>query len=111
MRKKYLIYPDNTPKVIWELFVNLLLLVISILTPAQLAFSKSLEHTGTVNTVIDIVFFIDVFVVFFSATENNFHEVCDDRKKIAINYLKGWFTIDVLSIVPFSLLSPQDSGR
>lgn len=28
----------------------------------------------------------------------------DDRKQIAIIYLKGWFFIDVLSIFPFELL-------
>lgn len=42
----------------------------------------------------------------------------DDRKEVAINYLRGWFTIDLVSIIPFesitSLISDnynnEDSG-
>jgi hypothetical protein len=28
----------------------------------------------------------------------------DDRKIIAITYLKGWFTIDLIACIPFNLL-------
>lgn len=40
-----------------------------------------------------------------------------DRKKIALNYLQGWFFIDLLSIIPFQLFftsaaaSSTNSGR
>ena len=27
-----------------------------------------------------------------------------DRKKIAKNYLQGWFTVDLLAIIPFDLI-------
>jgi len=32
-------------------------------------------------------------------------ELVTERKKIAINYLKGWFWIDLISSVPFDLIS------
>jgi hypothetical protein len=28
----------------------------------------------------------------------------DDRKVIALNYLKGWFIIDLVAILPFDLI-------
>jgi hypothetical protein len=117
VRKKCMIYPDNTIRVIWELYINLLLLVISIITPYQLAFSSTndkLTSTQTsnfnINYLIDLCFLIDVIVTFFMASENNFHEINDDRKVIAKDYLKGWFTIDVLSIFPFDVLAASQSS-
>lgn len=100
-----------------------MLLVISILTPAQLALGKqrfkSIEQSdedyktdqagNIVNSFIDVCFLIDVFICFFSAIENEYNEVIDDRKLIAIGYLKGWFTIDVASIFPFDAFSPEES--
>jgi hypothetical protein len=29
------------------------------------------------------------------------YNIIDDRKEIAINYLKGWFTLDILSCIPY----------
>lgn len=113
-----MIYPDNKYKIIWELFVNLLLIVVCFLTPAQLAFSKDPEEgkeegitsERITNLIIDIFFITDIFVSFFSATENEYNEVTDDRKKIAIEYIKGWFTIDLLSIIPFDLFTSGGQG-
>ena len=115
-RKRFIIYPGNKYRVAWELYINFLLLVISFLTPLQLAFGargesqSQLPSTRAVNYFVDACFLLDVVLSFFSASENQFHEVMDDRKAIAVDYLKGWFTIDVLSIFPFELLATEDSG-
>lgn len=34
-----------------------------------------------------------------------------DRKKIAKDYLTGWFTIDLLSIVPFDLMVKSQANN
>lgn len=31
-------------------------------------------------------------------------DIVDDRKEIAINYLKGWFLLDVMAVIPFDIL-------
>ena len=53
---------------------------------------------------------VDILVSFFSASENEYNQITDDRKTIAVEYLKGWFSIDFISVVPFDLILGQGSG-
>lgn len=45
----------------------------------------------------DVVFFIDLILTFFSAYEDKLVGIEVRHKKIAVNYLKSWFFIDLLS--------------
>ena len=54
----------------------------------------------TLEIIIDCLFLGDIFVNFISAYEEDEMIEVDDRKLIAINYLKGWFIIDVVAIFP-----------
>ena len=56
----------------------------------------------------DILFLIDIFVQFNSAYHTDDLVLVDDRKTVAINYLSGWFFIDVIAIIPFDLILPND---
>ena len=40
---------------------------------------------------------------FNTATQNNLMEINDSRLLIVKNYAKGWFMIDLMSIIPFEL--------
>lgn len=73
--------------------------------------SHSEKIGSIINQFIDVCFLIDVMICFFSAIEDEYNEVVDDRKKIAISYLKGWFTIDVASIFPFDVFTPQEENN
>lgn len=46
---------------------------------------------------IDIYFGFDIIVNFCSAYENELGILIFDRKDIAMNYLKTWFILDLLS--------------
>lgn len=46
---------------------------------------------------------IDILIIFNSATYNDDFDVVSDRATITENYLKGWFLIDLVSIIPFDL--------
>lgn len=54
--------------------------------------------------MIDLLFAIDIVVNFFCATQDENFKVIDNRKEIALHYLKGWFIIDALAIFPFELM-------
>lgn len=79
------------------------LIFISLVVPYRLAFHNSDSKGWTVvYTVIDVCFGIDIFVTFnTSYSDTDSMKEIYDRKKVAVNYLKGWFIIDLLSIVPF----------
>ena len=54
---------------------------------------------------IDFFFTVDIFLSFFTCipeTENT--DEISDKKEIAANYIKTWFTIDLLSVLPFHVL-------
>ena len=84
------------------------LIFVAIVLPYRLAFYE--EDTSKAWMIawllINFLFFLDIFVTFFtSITDKETNVEIFDHKKIAINYLKGWFFIDIISCVPFDLLA------
>jgi hypothetical protein len=57
-----------------------------------------------------IVFGIDVLISFFSAYYDDDNILVTNNKYIAMQYLKGWFIIDVVSLIPFNNILPSSSG-
>lgn len=63
------------------------------------------------NRVIDCLFLIDIILTFNSATLDDDYETEFDRCKITKNYLKGWFMIDLIAILPFDLLFAEGETK
>lgn len=60
---------------------------------------------------MDFLFFIDVVLTFNTAILNDVTWTLEDNRKIiAITYLKSWFIIDVLSCFPFGLLNHANNS-
>ena len=53
---------------------------------------------------IDISFLLDIIVTFNTAFYDQDNDLIDDRHTIAQSYLFGWFTIDLVAIIPFEVL-------
>lgn len=73
--------------------------------PYRLAFDNGKPGIGwrIVNYIVDISFFIDVILTFFSAFELDDDIDCrivTDHKTIAKTYIKTWFFLDLISILP-----------
>ena len=103
--KAFIIYPENKQKSAWDLFMTLILILTCIMTPLSIAFNdldnKKSNNGVYFDYVIDILFLIDILVIFNTAYYNEDSEIIDNRKEIASDYLKGWFIIDLLAIIPF----------
>jgi hypothetical protein len=54
--------------------------------------------------MIDLCFITDIILTFFSAIERPDGMLEVRKKRIAIEYLKLWFWIDLVSSVPMQLL-------
>ena len=73
--------------------------------PARVAFVTADSHYWIfINFTVDICFFIDMIIVFNSALYDSDFNIIQDRKEIANIYLKGWFFIDLVSIIPFDFV-------
>ena len=107
-----IIYPDNSYKEAWDLFITLVLLLSCIMTPINIAYAKNPTTLteSILNTTIDCLFLCDIIVNFSAAYYTEDMELVDDRKEIAKTYLSGWFTIDCLAILPFDLILGTGSG-
>jgi len=57
------------------------------------------------NKYVEYLFIMDFIMNFFQCYKDpDTLEVIIDRKMIALKYMKGWFTIDCISIFPFDLI-------
>ncbi|KAL4218255.1 Potassium voltage-gated channel subfamily H member 7 [Mactra antiquata] len=113
-------------KAVWDWVVLILVLYTAVFTPYQTAFLLNEEeatmtrnkHAGTrtespesshanplviIDLIVDLMFIADILINFRTTYLHN-GEVVTDQKKIAINYVKGWFVIDTIAAVPFDLL-------
>ena len=83
-RKWYMLYPEDRFKVNWDLFVALILIVTCSITPVTLAFYEE-ESVGIAifNNIINILFGIDIIIIFITATYNDDFVLIDDLPMIA----------------------------
>ena len=85
------------------MLISAILVFTAITTPMRLAFFDDDDFTWTtINNVIDSLFGLDIIFCFFTTIEDEDDELIIDKKVIAITYLKSWFFIDLLSILPVS---------
>ncbi len=112
----FIIHPDSFWKKIWDGVIGLNILICAFIIPLSLTLHLD-EHPKTsawlwaFNLWTSIIFFADMFVMFRTAyyTEED-GELVTDPKKIAMHYFKGWFTIDLLSALPFFLFFGSDTS-
>ena len=94
---------DNKYKDAWDAIMSILLVIVCVFTPIEIAFSfdDPKDKSNLVNYIIDLIFLIDIIICFNTEFMTENYEIKRDRKSISINYLQGWFLIDVVSIIPF----------
>lgn len=104
-RKRYLIYPEDEFKGVWDVFMAMTLLFTCIATPLRVAFYETDNLQWTIiNYIVDFAFFLDIFVSFNSAYYDQDFKIIEQRNEIAYKYFHGWFLLDLLSIFPFEVV-------
>lgn len=95
----------------WDVFLSALLVFIAIVTPYEVAFldPSSTSPLFVANKVIDVFFVLEIFITFSTPIQDPLSVQSNiwisNRLTIAKMYIKGWFFIDFVSIVPFDVLS------
>lgn len=96
---------------IWDLIIIIILVFIAFVTPYRVAFDKDNDEITRVFNIFDVIFFLDLCLTFFTSYNDPVSNTeVTDLKKIAVQYFKGWFLIDVISIFPFEYLM-ESVGR
>ena len=97
--------PQGCFHLYWDLILLFFLLYIGFAVPYQLSFLHGQISThfylDVFENIMDIVFFIDILVNFITSHNDPVrHFQVKDPKRIATFYLKGWFFVDFLAILP-----------
>lgn len=103
--RSWLIDPSGTFKKIWETFKFCLLIYTFIYLPMKVTFfadqqEEYTDFTYIFDKFIDFVFLIDLILNFFTPLLDKYDYVTT-HKSIAKLYLRGWFTIDLITLIPF----------
>ena len=66
------------------------------------AFHASKTPTGIIGYVVDGFFLLDIFINFLTTyPEAETEEIISNHRMIVIHYLKTWFTVDFIAVIPF----------
>ena len=81
-----------------------MLLFACLVTPYRIAFVDKDDYAwNVIDAVVDILFVVDMLLIFNTAYYDNHYKIIDNRKQIAISYLTSWFGIDAISIAPMEM--------
>ncbi|TPX69675.1 hypothetical protein SpCBS45565_g02243 [Spizellomyces sp. 'palustris'] len=98
----------------WDMLSLILLIFTASVTPFETAFiasDNSINIMFLINRLVDLVFFIDMFVQIRTPyRDSQTGRLVRDGKSILLRYMKSWFLIDLVSVIPFELLNMGQGG-
>ncbi|CAD8171846.1 unnamed protein product [Paramecium octaurelia] len=96
-----IIRPEEPKKIIWDLIGMSFIFIQMITIPLILTFSFEISGGFAIfNDIMDYYFLIDILMQF----QTGYYEggfFVSQRKQIALNYLKLWFWLDLISSFPY----------
>jgi hypothetical protein len=110
-----LIHPKSVLRTIWNPILALLMLYTATLLPYRciqylkilVGFEVSTEKSlGWIifDNIIDILYWGDLVMNMLSTYYDEDGKLVRKRKDVLLNYLKGWFIIDLLACLPMDLI-------
>eukprot|EP00242_Pyramimonas_sp_CCMP2087_P007288 CAMPEP_0198207028 /NCGR_PEP_ID=MMETSP1445-20131203/10522_1 /TAXON_ID=36898 /ORGANISM="Pyramimonas sp., Strain CCMP2087" /LENGTH=895 /DNA_ID=CAMNT_0043879923 /DNA_START=635 /DNA_END=3319 /DNA_ORIENTATION=+ len=97
--------PKWNYKVRWDLGMIVVLIAIAYITPFEVAFlAPDYNLIFYFNRFVDVGFFIDIFLNFhLGYLHPSTKLMIYDKPLIVKRYLRSWFLVDVIAIIPFDL--------
>ena len=103
------IHPQSLIKKLWNTFLLLIFTIYSVFVPYFICFDTDFPLWRNMKLIQDLIFLLDVFLSFTSSYWYHEHTLITNRKLIIKKYLKTWFFFDIISAIPFQLLSEKYS--
>ena len=95
-------------KTVWDWLILLLTFYTAVTVPYNAAYkNKTMDQVPllVVDSIVDVVFFVDIILNFHTTFVGPSGEVISDPKIIRMNYLRSWFVIDLLSCLPYDVFN------
>ncbi|XP_023123135.2 potassium voltage-gated channel subfamily H member 5 isoform X2 [Amphiprion ocellaris] len=96
-----------TFKTTWDWVILILTFYTAIMVPYNVSFKTKQNNLAwlVVDSVVDVIFLIDIVLNFHTTFVGPSGEVISDAKLIRMNYMKTWFVIDLLSCLPYDIIN------
>ena len=116
--QKLLIPFDSKIKNIFDILVLIMINISSMIILYDFCFKESLDSPDNLFSetviyyIIEALFAIFIILQFFQTYQDPATLlIITDFKKIALKYIKGWFIIDFLSIIPYEIFLNENDGK
>lgn len=113
---RFVMAPDCTFRVVWDILCMVLIFYEMIMIPFRLSFQEDIPHGQEVppdqeifksfenfDLVFDLIFLTDIMFNFNTAIYQK-GILIFDRKQITLSYMMMWFWLDLFSSFPYSLV-------
>ncbi|CAD8096093.1 unnamed protein product [Paramecium sonneborni] len=98
------IAPEEPKKIFWDLVGMGFIFIQMILIPLILTFSLDLDDGFSIfDNIMDCYFIVDIVLQFQTGYYNKGNYI-SQRRMIALNYLKLWFWLDLISSFPYDAI-------
>jgi len=102
----------------WDTLTSLALVFTAFVTPFEIGFTDpaatwAVAKTNPlfiVNRCVDCLFIMDLLVSFLRQFRDSSGNIKRDVITIARYYLRGWFTVDFISVIPFDVITLEEVG-
>ncbi|XP_023330518.1 potassium voltage-gated channel subfamily H member 8, partial [Eurytemora carolleeae] len=97
----------------WDFVILVAIMYVALIVPYNAAFNRdpdgecsrtNLKPSIACDILVEMIFILDIFFNFRMSFINKKGEVVYKLKDIAINYITGWFLLDLFAALPFDLL-------
>jgi len=105
-RSRFVLSPQKAALQRWEAVMIVLLCYTAVVTPMEVGFYQpSFNAVFYINQFITVAFLVDLILNFFTAVvDPRTGHLVYSLSYVAKRYLKSWFTVDVISVIPFDAL-------
>ena len=111
----FIMNPDNYFLKVWEIIIFIITMYFLTVTPITVAFSDFDNiNFSIIEATMEILFIFDIPINFLTAYVNKEELLVRNKNLIAIHYLKKWFTLDVISSIPTTIildLGPENENQ
>ncbi|XP_071555410.1 voltage-gated delayed rectifier potassium channel KCNH8 isoform X1 [Temnothorax nylanderi] len=92
----------------WDWLILIATFYVAIIVPYNASFINIDRPTMVSDVVVEVLFIFDIVLNFRTTYVSRKGEVVSNSRSIAVNYVKGWFFVDLVAALPFDFLYASD---
>ncbi|CAL8070803.1 unnamed protein product [Calicophoron daubneyi] len=103
---RFILLHYSIVKIIWDWLILICTFYIAIMVPYNAAFSLDTDGKDLLvcDIIVEILYIVDILLSFITTYVSKSGQVVYETRAIALNYLKGWFLLDLVAAIPFDII-------